>query len=526
MDSTPTDQDSSIASSPDAGTIGKLLRVFNRIFTRHLMNIAILMMLPMLLAPTLNLTRALMVDPDIWFHLANARILCTTHHFIQVDPYSFTVLGRPWINYEWLSEIPYWFSFGAFGLRGIYLVAWLALCANILFVYWRSVRISRHAGAAFWATCIAIGLMTVNSGPRTIAFAYLALSAELAILEAAEQGQKRLLWLLPPLLCLWINLHGSWPLGITVLGIYFVCGLFHLQRGVFEQEAFTPRDRNRLLTVLVASMAAILINPYGWRLMTTPFKLMGQESILANLGEWTPLTVNSLEGLSAILAICLMIVANCIRGRKWRVYELGIILFAWYDAFYHHRFTYLAAVMTTPFLARDLERSFCTEPDTKTIPAMNAVMVSAAVWVMIFMFPTDASLRTVFNSLFPNKIISSLDPSWRTLNIDSIGGRLAFESKPTFIDTRFDPYVETGVLQDFQSIMYLLNPLDLIDKYRIDHILVKRNTSISYLLQHTPGWRAQKCERSWDGDFFVLYAKSPGAPPSLAVCPAPVTFTP
>ena len=75
--------------------------------------------------------------------------------------------------------------------------------------YW----LARSADAALWAAAIAFVLMTVNSGPRMIEFAYLAMSAELAILEAADRGNKRLLWLLPPLFCLWINLHGTWLVG-------------------------------------------------------------------------------------------------------------------------------------------------------------------------------------------------------------------------------------------------------------------------------------------------------------------------
>src|SRR5579862_7199618 len=61
-----------------------------RIYSRHLMDMALLMVIAMLIAPTLNVSRTLFVDPDIWWHLANARIISTTHHMIWTDPYSFT----------------------------------------------------------------------------------------------------------------------------------------------------------------------------------------------------------------------------------------------------------------------------------------------------------------------------------------------------------------------------------------------------------------------------------------------------
>ena len=54
---------------------GPFQRVLARIFTRHVMNIAILMALPVIFSVSLNpLCRAL-EDPDIWWHLADARQL-------------------------------------------------------------------------------------------------------------------------------------------------------------------------------------------------------------------------------------------------------------------------------------------------------------------------------------------------------------------------------------------------------------------------------------------------------------------
>ena len=98
-------------------------------------------------------------------------------------------------------------------------------------MYWRGYRRSGHAGAAWWAAGLAFLLISVNSGPRTIAMAYIAMSAELAILEAAERGKTRALWLLPPLFCIWVNLHGSWLIGLALFVLYILCGSFGVQEG-------------------------------------------------------------------------------------------------------------------------------------------------------------------------------------------------------------------------------------------------------------------------------------------------------
>ena len=511
MNTTPVNQGAAAAALESPEKAGAPVRIFNRIFSRHLTNMVLLLMLPLLLVPTLSLGRTLLVDPDIWWHLANARFLFTTHHFIQTDPYSFTVVGQRWLNWEWLGELPFWFAFQSMGLRGIYLITWLALGANVLFVYWRGYLTARHAGAAFWAADIALFLMAVNAGPRMIAFAYLAMSAEMAILEAAERGHKKLVWLLPPLFCLWINLHGTWFIGLCLLGLYIVCGMFPLKLGLFEQEAFAPEFRNRLLAVFGASVVLLLVNPYGWRLLWNPIDMMlNQKVSVATITEWQPLELSSLEGRGALVAIVLMIIANCIRGRKWKVYEMAIVFLSWYAAISHHRFTYLAAILTTPMLARDIERSFCTESDEKTIPAMNAAIIAVAVGVMVWMFPSEATLKDMLARMFPLQTIAAIQPSWRTLDWDYVGGMMDFESKPTFMDSRFDSFEHHGVMQDEGRIMNLSDSFELMDKYRIDHVLLRESMGLSYLLQHTPGWRVVMREKAWESNY-ILYAKDPGA---------------
>src|ERR1700734_1215740 len=195
-------------------------RIFGKLFGQDLLHVALLIGLAVWFGNPMLLPTKFVKDPDIWWHLADTRILTTTHHFIHVEPYSLAGAGQPWINPEWLSELPYWLSYSLLGLRGIHLMVLLALCANLCFVYFRSASKSGHQQAALWTSALAFFLMTGNSGARTIVIAYLALSAEMAILEAAERGRKALLWLLPPLFCIWFNLHGSWIFGLGYLGLY------------------------------------------------------------------------------------------------------------------------------------------------------------------------------------------------------------------------------------------------------------------------------------------------------------------
>lgn len=491
-----------------------------RIGSRHLMNVAILLMLPVLVAPTLNWYRTLFVDPDIWWHLANARILVEGHRVIWTDPYSFTVVGRPWINWEWLSELPFWFGFKLLGLRGIYIVSWLILSANILAVYARGYWKARSADASLWCAALAFVLMTVNSGPRTIEFSYLAMSAMLALLEAHERGNRKWIWLMPVVFCLWINVHGLWFAGVVLFALYIASGLFTLSLGAFQQRAHSPAERKQLIAVFAASLGALFVNPYGWHLLWNPVDMMLNQNLSTKfIAEWQPLDFSTLEGRFVIVAIGLLVITNMIRGRQWKLYELIFVFLAWYAAIAHVRFSYFAAVLLMPMLAQDFARAFNMDPDSKTIPVMNGLMAVGALVTIAVIFPREAQLKDRVDMMFPIQTIESLDPTWRTFNLDYVGGMMDFQGKPTFIDSRFDSFEHAGMMQEFRDMADGTQLFPLMAKYKVDHVLYKDDTVVAKLLQQSPEWKVIRREKAWQGEY-ILFEKAPAlAVPTAPVCP-------
>lgn len=475
------------------------------------MDMAFLMLITVVFS-ALHTPANVLGDPDIWWHLADARSLATTHHFVRMEPYSFTVAGQPWINPEWLSELPYWLGYRAFGLNGVYLVTLIVLSANIIFVYWRSRLRAQHPGIALWMGAFAFLFMTVNASARTILLAYLALSAEMAILEAVERGRKYLLWLLPPLFCVWINLHGSWIIGVALFVLYIVCGLIRVRAGVFEQEPFSSSDRNRLIAVLVAAIVLLFVNPYGWRLLWNPLDMMlSQKLNIANVSEWQPLNLSTIVGKIAVLAIGLFVTTNALHARKWKVYEFALVFFAWYAAFNHARFTFLAAILTIPMLGADISRTFLSKgkvAEQKTIPAMNVLVAALAIGVVVWYFPTRDQMQVGLAENVPLTTIASIQPTWRTLNQEQLGGIMDFNSKPTFVDTRWDNFEHHGVMRDFVDIVRLRDTLNLMDKYRVDHVLFRQQEPLAYLLERTQGWKVVAKEGSGDNEY-ELFARVP-----------------
>lgn len=486
-----------------------LSRAFRTIFSRHLFQATMLVLLPAVLAQPLSHGGDFLRDSDLWWHLADARLLFAKLHFLHADPYSFSVAAKPWVNPEWLSEIPFWLGYRALGLRGLYLVTWMALSANVLLAYARAYRRSGHISAAFWTAALAFVLMTVNSGPRTILFAYPAMAAELAIFEEMERGHFRWAWALPPLFCLWINLHGSWFIGLGLLALYVANGLFSCNIGIFTQRAWEKAERKKVLTACAVTVGTLLVNPYGWRLIWNPLDMMlNQKLNIANVEEWQSLNLGTPLGKAAVLAILAMVVANCLRARRWKLYELAFIAFAWFSAFDHARFCFLAAVMTTPFLAEDLGRTLLERPDPeKTVPALNALVFAAAVCFMAVMLPSEARLQADLQELFPQHLIGRIQPSWRTFNQANLGGMLDFTSKPDYLDSRMDIFEHEGVLADYLNIARLQQSFELLDRAHIDHALIGEHSQIGYLLAHAAGWR-EVAREGGGANAYVLFERT------------------
>jgi hypothetical protein len=520
MSPQPIEQGTSDAIDAGAGESPQAATLMRTIFGRHLMDMAVLLVIIVAFSG-LRAPEHLMSDPDIWWHLADARILTTTHHFIRVEPYSYSVAGQRWVNPEWLSEMPYWLGYRTFGLVGIYLVALLGLCANVYFLYWRTRLKPANIGVALWMAALGFILMWVNAAARTIVIAYIALSAEMAILEAVERGRKKLLWLLPPLFCVWINLHGSWIIGLAIFVLYIGCGLFRANVGVFQQEPFSTSDRNRLLGVLSASVVALFINPYGWRLLWNPIDMAVNQKL--NIGwviEWQPLNLGWFVGKAAVLSIALMVIANALNGRKWKIYEFALVFFAWYAAFNHARFTFLAAILTVPMLGADLTRCFFPITRQKTIPAMNALIAAGTVGVIAWYFPTSAQMQKGLETDMPLQLIGSVQPGWRTLNQEHLGGIMDFMGKSTFVDTRWDTFEHHGIMQDFIDMLHSHDSLNLLDKYKIDHVLLRREEQLIYLLERTPGWKVVRQEGSGH-DAYELMERVNGNSMTPAGCAPP-----
>ena len=236
-------------------------------------------------------------DPDLWWHMENARYLFSHHHLPRFDAFSYTTMGHPWMDHEWLAEVPYYLAWHAFGPVGVYVTFIVILEAILLGVFYLASKSSGNVKGAWLASCFCVLLAAVSFGPRTLLFGYLYLLVILLVLQQFRAKGKAPLWMIPIAFCLWINSHGSWLIGMTVFGIIIASGLVEGNWGRVEAVRWSPRQLRQLLVTLGASVAALFVNPFGYHLVFYPFDLAFKQKLTVNnIEEWASVDFHDARG--------------------------------------------------------------------------------------------------------------------------------------------------------------------------------------------------------------------------------------
>jgi hypothetical protein len=452
------------------------------------------MLTVLLITVVFTMARGGLGDPDIWWHLRNAEYLLNHHQFPRQDLYSFTVAGHLWINHEWLAELPYYLVWRARGLWGIKTLVLGLLEAIFLGLLYLCYKASGNFKGSVVACCSSVFLGVVSFGPRTILFGYAYLIALLIILERFRRQGRAPLWLIPPLFCLWINTHGSWSLGLIVFGVIVAAGLVEGRWGRVEAERWTPSQLRKLVVIGLASVTALFVNPFGYRLVLYPFDLAFRQKVnVSHVAEWMSVDFHDIRGKIALVLLIGLLLSALLRDCRWALAELGLVLFALYCGLTYIRFLFLLGIVAAPALAKILDFLPPYRPEIDK-PLLNALFIGVMVTGMARYYPTTPALEHSVAQQYPAEVLSFLSshaPTGPMLNDYLWGGYLGWNDRnlKVFIDSRVDIFEYSGVLQDYLDLMALKKPQSILDKYQIRYVLFPPDQPLTYVLEHDRGWK-------------------------------------
>jgi hypothetical protein len=352
----------------------------------------------------------------------------------------------------------------------------------------RTGRPAATVVAAFAA--IAVGLPFW--APRPLLVGLLCLGVTILIVERRHSP----LWLLP-LVWVWVNSHGSFPLGLLWIGATCVGAWIDNRRS--GDEANVPW---RYAAAFVGGLVLGAINPLGPRLLTFASSAVTKREVFRNLVEWKAVDFQSFEGGVCLVGLLVAFVVVARHRIGWR-YLLPTAGFLGLGLLAQRNMAPLGIVMA-PTLAAALRVR--TPVSSERPPRVNSVIAGVLV-ALAAVFVVGASIGpTLATSRYPVASIDWLDARGRfkaphrVVTPDNVGNYLELRlGRPqlVFIDDRLDMY-PARVSEDYLDLLAGADPaLRVLERWKADTVLWHSRTPLVDRLLADGDWRVAHRERGW-----------------------------
>ncbi len=452
-------------------------------------------------------------EGDTWMHIDVGEGVLATHTWRRTDAHSFTAAGSEWIDYEWLGDVVIAGVFKLGGLRGLTALLLASVTAFLLLVYYLAYLYSGNSKAAFVALAPMLPLAALCFTMRPQFFGYVFLALTLVALERFRQGKRKMLWILPAIILLWVNTHSTFIFGLMALALYWACGLVEFRAGSLEAKRWTLQERLQLELVGLLSAVALTLTPYGTRLATIPFEFLRYPLGMQYIIEFQPLGTIAWVLRLFMLLILFFLFGEMVLHPPHRLEQFALISVGIYLAAVHGRFVVLFVAAFAPFLAILLARWLPAYDAAKDKRYLNAALIALIVAAMLHYFPSDSQLRKALARSFPEGAVRYLREHpvrGNLFNTDYWGMYLVRKLGPQqkiFMDGRSQLYEGTGVFADYIKITKPdPQALALLGKYAIGACLIPRGTTLATLLSVAPGWH-----EAYGDDLSVLYVRDRGS---------------
>lgn len=425
-------------------------------------------------------------DNSFLTHLATGRLIWDTGAIPTADPYTFSAAGHPWVVQSWLASAVYGGAERLGGGGALLLVIGVSGAA-VAALAWALTRPAGMLGGRLVLLVPVVVIGTAGWVERPLLFGLVALGL---VLLAAE-GRLDARWTVP-VMWVWVNTHGSFPLGLVAVA------LMAAGRKLDRQPAGTE-----LAVLKWAAIGTALgaLNPLGPRLLVFPVSLLSRQDVLRSIVEWqAPRFTKPYE--QAFLILVILSVVALTRRPSWRS-ALVVVVFV-PAALLSARNIAVASLVLLPSVGPGLaglgtvdgleRRRWCRVGAA----ALATVAVVAAVGRY-----RGPSFRT---GSYPDAAVDwlertgGLDRGSRLVAQDFVGNYLEARfgtEVPVFIDDRYDMLPE-ALVADYRTLLGGESGWDeVLHRNRATAVLWSEGTALAELMAASDGWDVVYTDDEW-----------------------------
>lgn len=445
-----------------------------------------------------------MSSVDLAYHLRAGEAILSTRGVPSVDTFTFSVAGRAWLDQQWGAQVVLTLVSRAGGWAGVAMFH-AALVGATFWFLWLACR-ARGASARLSAALTLGGFVVcfLNAGMRPQTMAYPLFTATLWIL-AGRRAHPRRLWVLPIVMAVWANVHGSFPLGLVLIVLAWV-----------EDRRDHAATKNWTLRVAVVGLLATVVGPYGIGVWRYAIDVSTNERILGHIQEWGPTTIRSIDGALFFLSALASVAFLARRGTKTDVLSL-----VWLGSFFLLGLSLARGEVWWGFvfpvtmagLIVEVSRS-STAAEQRGSLVMNLLVVSALIAFVAVGSPQfrdrvdPSSGSTSLLSSAPQRLVEAVQreapPHARLFVTLAFASWFEYASpaNPVFVDPRIELFPK-DVWADYVAVIGArVGWQGILDRWRVDAIVLQAGDStIAAMVEKDPAWRL--VYRDGSGTVFV-----------------------
>lgn len=466
------------------------------------------------------------LDTDTWWHIRSGEYIVEQREIPTTDPFSHTRAGEDWIDHGWGSQLVMYGVYELFGGStdpgdpgniglALYMAALATagmalvylMCEGNVYVRAFMVVLGAAAAAVFWS-------------PRPQMFSFMLGALVLYLLHLYKREHVDRLWLIPPIIAVWTNLHGGFAIGFIFL--------FGSLAGEVIGNLFNPEDDRvvrwgrlrKIALVTAVAIPAVALNPYGIQMLVYPFRTIGIGVLQDFIQEWASPDFHQPQTWPFALLLLGILGAVGLSSRRIDWTDLALVAGTGFLALSSGRNIAVFAVAATPVLSRHVN-AWLTDRGwqirlrrtiTPRMAALNWILLGLVILgaLVKIVSALDADLvREAQRERFPVELAQYLDenpPPGKLFNSYNWGGYLMFAAPdvPVYVDGRTDLY-DDAFLRDYLEIVFVRDGWDaMLDAQDIDVIAFESETVFVTLLRTRPETWA---ERQFDDGRSSLFVR-------------------
>ena len=197
--------------------------------------------------------------------------------------FSYTRAGQPWYAWEWLYDLVIGAIHHVAGLNGVVLFTAVIIAGTFALLFRFVLRRSGSFAAAIALTLLAAAAAQIHMLARPHVLSWLLVLLWADVLYRFEEGKRSALLWLPPLMLLWVNVHGGFILGLALLALFGCARAWNYMTAPARRTAKRSSD---LATVFATCLAVTLLTPYGYKLHVHVYQYLSNSFLMNLISEF------------------------------------------------------------------------------------------------------------------------------------------------------------------------------------------------------------------------------------------------